>query len=135
MVSSYRRGVAAIDEQVRAIVADPAMRAYRYWDERAQPVATKDPDIVTINYVVRGLRTLVGIGSWSDRRKKIWFAPRWRELGIKSSEAAVYNVETGGSVPVTRGYIRYELAPFDVALLEIRQRSRKPRGGAAAAPH
>jgi Family of unknown function (DUF6067) len=119
MLIPYGRGVLAIDKAVRAIVAEPELVVYRYWDERPQPVNARQADVLAIDYVVPRKRTLVGLASWSDQTSNVELLVDWRKLGIASDRAAVRNVEDGSLLEVRQGRVSLRIAPYDLALLEI----------------
>ena len=68
----------------------------------------------------RGDKLLAVCGSWSEDVREV-------ALSLKSGViAAAKNAETGASVSVTGGTVRFPLAKHDLALIELLTRAETP---------
>ena len=83
-----------------------------YWDA-ANPIACSDKDVLVSVYR-RGGRFLAVCGSWADGDRDV-------ELSLKRGAiASAKNAETGESISVSGGRVRFRLAKHDLAIVEIK---------------
>ena len=57
----------ALFRPVDDILAQPGCEAFRYWDERPQPVVTGNPDLPTIVYSVKGKEAVFAVVSYAEQ--------------------------------------------------------------------
>jgi Family of unknown function (DUF6067) len=119
---SVGRGVPRIDDALHTIVRAPNLRVYRYWDERAQPARSSDPNVRAIAYVLPGQRTLVGLASWHDHAVEATVELDWKTLGLDPQRVRVRNVEADEPVALRDGRLDVRLPEFDLALFELSAR-------------
>ena len=98
---------------VYAILDEPGVEAWRYWDERPQPIAADDPDLPTVVYSVKGKQALFVVTSYAaeDRTANLRIDPA--ALGFTKGYK-VTDVETGAELTVTGDKLSFPLKKHDL---------------------
>ena len=103
-------------EPVLALLDEPNLTVYRYWDERPQPVRATHPDIPTIVYSVPGVKAVVVATSYSDQETEVTLDVDCNKLGLPT-DCAVHNAETGEALPLQAGRVKFGLKKHDAKVL------------------
>ncbi|MCM8785245.1 MAG: hypothetical protein NC827_08060 [Candidatus Omnitrophica bacterium] len=93
------------------------MVAYRYWDEKKQPVYTKNLDLPGIVYSIPKKKALYAVVSFCDKdvTEKIYITPEI--LGFKNFK--VVDVDNGEIVPVENNTFEIFIKKHDLKVFEI----------------
>ncbi|HET6386837.1 MAG TPA: glycoside hydrolase domain-containing protein [Armatimonadota bacterium] len=108
----------AMFKPVDEILAQPGVRAYRYWDDRPQPVHTDNPDLPTIVYSVKGKEAVFAVVSYvaADSTANVAIDPRM--LGFAPGYR-VTDTETGQPIPVNGDHVVFPLKRHDIRICRI----------------
>lgn len=111
----------ALFAPIDSILAQSGVQAYRYWDDRPQPIKTDNPDLPTIVYCVKGKRAVFAVVSYadSDQTAKLTLDPA--ALGFGSGYKVV-DTETGQEIPVTSNTLSFPLPKHDLRVCEVTPR-------------
>jgi len=105
---------AAID----AILAEQDVDAYRYWDERPQPVKTNSAELPAIAYVVKGKKAIVAVTSYTEKDADVTVEIDPTMMGFLKGYRIV-DTETGEQFDVKNNSIRFPLEKHNMRILEI----------------
>ena len=96
----------------------PGLEAYRYWDERPQPVTSGDPDLPTIVYSVKGKEAVFAVVSYAEADVEAEVRIDPAALGFERGYR-VLNVETGEELPVRDDAARVTVRKHDIREFRI----------------
>ncbi len=100
------------------ILARPGVEAFRYWDDRPQPVKADDPDLPTIVYSVKGEEAVFAVVSYADRDVTANVAVDAAALGFPGG-CKVVDTETDQEVPVADGKLSFPLKKHDIRVCRV----------------
>ncbi|MBA2480229.1 MAG: hypothetical protein H0V44_06175 [Planctomycetes bacterium] len=109
-----RRLMAPIDE----ILKDPDVDAWRYWDDRKQPVSSDSADVPVIVYAVPGKRAVIGVVGYADADRTGQLTIDAKALGLPEGYV-VRDVESGSDVPAPSGRLSFPLKKHDVRVFTV----------------
>ncbi len=99
----------------------PDLKVYRYWDERAQPAATGNPDLPLIVYSLPGKQALIGVVSYLGEDTDVTLAIDLAALGLDDGARAV-DAETGEAIALEAGKARFLLKRYDLRMVRVTAR-------------
>ncbi|MBI2297701.1 MAG: hypothetical protein HYU66_01895 [Armatimonadetes bacterium] len=105
-------------EPIIALLDDPALVVYRYWDERPQPVTANDPDLPTIVYSVLGKEAVAAVVSYAGEDRDVTLTIDPAALGFKAGYT-VTDVETGEAVAVAGDRVQFRMKKHDLKELRL----------------
>jgi hypothetical protein len=108
----------ALFAPVDAILAEPGVHAYRYWDDEPPPVVADRPDVPTIVYAVAGKRAVFAAVSYTDGPAEVALRLDPARLGLAPGYH-VRNTDTGVELPVENDSVRVTLPKHDVLVCEV----------------
>ncbi len=108
----------ALFAPVDEILARPGVDAYRYWDERPQPMSTDDPDLPAIVYVVPGEEAVCAVVSYADEDRAARVRIDTAALGMPGG-CIVTDAETGAELAQSTGGLVLPLKRHDVRVLRV----------------
>lgn len=111
----------ALFAPVDAILAQPGVQAYRYWDDRPQPVKTGNPDLPTIVYSVPGKQAVFAVVSYADSDLAAVVTIDPVALGLTGG-CKVVDTETGQEIPVVANTLTFPLKKHDLRVCEVTPR-------------
>ncbi|MGB9677633.1 MAG: hypothetical protein ACPLZ9_03355, partial [Candidatus Ratteibacteria bacterium] len=93
------------------------MVAYRYWDEKKQPVYSENPDFPGIVYSIPGKEALYAVTSYADKdlEAKVNIIPEI--LGFKKYR--VIDIDNDQQVPVEKNTFRLNIKKHDLKVFKI----------------
>jgi hypothetical protein len=103
-------------EPVVAMLAEPKLEVWRYWDERPQPVAATNPDVPTIVYAVPGRKAVVVATSYAAKDETVTLKVDLEALGL-TGRCRIVDAETQQRLPLADGRVRFGLKKHDVKVL------------------
>lgn len=103
---------------ILALLDEPTLAVYRYWDERPQPVAADSPDVPTIVYVVPGKQAVAVATSYAPKDLDVVLRVDAKAMGF-AGPVRVTNAETGEALAVEAGKIRLPLKKHDVRVIRF----------------
>jgi hypothetical protein len=103
---------------VLALLDEPALQVYRYWDERPQPVRADSPDTPTIVYVVPGRQAVAVATSYSPKDEQVTLTVDAKAMGFAGAVRAT-NTETGEPMALQGGRVRLALKKHDLVVLRF----------------
>ncbi|MBE3131894.1 MAG: hypothetical protein IMZ55_00330, partial [Acidobacteria bacterium] len=109
---------------VLALLDEPTLQVYRYWDERPQPVRADSPDVPTIVYVVPGREAVAVATNYSQKDQPVTLTVDAKAMGLAGA-VRVTNAETGEPVPMEGGKVRLALKKHDVVVLRLAAEAAK----------
>ena len=109
-------------DPIIALLDEPTLEVWRYWDERPRPVVANHSDLPTIVYSVPGKHAIAAVVSYADRDMDATLAidPAALELG---DAYRVVDVETGEELPAAGNRVSFKLKKHDIR--ELRLEGRK----------
>jgi hypothetical protein len=108
----------ALLKPVDDILAQPGVEAFRYWDERPQPVVTGDPDLPTIVYSVKGREAVFAVVSYAETDKEAKVAVDPAALGFDRGYV-LSDAETGQELPVAGNTVTFPLKKHDIRVCKV----------------
>jgi len=108
----------ALADHFLKMLDEPKLEVYRYWEDRAQPVITSDPDVHTIVYSVPGRVALVGVVGFAPADRDVTLYVDAKALGLDRGLSAV-NAETGAEMRASGTEIRFRLKKHDIRVLRL----------------
>jgi len=108
-------------DAVAALLDEPKLEVYRYWDDRPQPVAATSPDVPTIVYSVPGRAAVVVATSYSQADGQVTLNVDLPALGLKA-DCRVTDAETGKPLNLTGGKLTFPLRKHDVRVIRLEAR-------------
>ena len=108
----------ALFQPVDEILAQPGVQAYRYWDDRPQPVVADSPDLPTIVYAVKGKQAVFAVVSYADQDLTANLSVDPVALGFTGGYQ-VLDTETGQELPVTGNRLSFSLKKHDVRVCKV----------------
>lgn len=111
----------ALFKPVDEILAQPGVEAYRYWDERPQPVVTDNPDLPTIVYSVKGKQAVFAVVSYSEKDEPANVTIDAATLGFPKG-CKVTDTETEQEVSVTNNMLSFPLKKHDIRVYRIEEK-------------
>ncbi len=112
------RETAKLAAPVLALLDEPTLQVYRYWDERPQPVRADSPDVPTIVYVVPGREAVAVATSYSPKDEQVTLTVDAKAMGFAGAVRAT-NTETGEPMALEGGRIRLTLKKHDLVVLRF----------------
>jgi hypothetical protein len=103
---------------VLALLDDPRLQVYRYWDELPQPVRSDAPDVPAIVYAVPGEVAVAVITSYAARDRTVRLSVDAHALGFTGG-VRMMDVERAEPVAVSSGVAAISLPRHDVRALRI----------------
>ncbi len=103
---------------VHALLDDPNLEVFRYWDEGPQPVSSGDSDLPGIVYCVPGRETVVVVTSYAQTDEQATLTIDPAALGLRVGYT-VTDVETGKPLPASADRVQFTLRKHDVRELRI----------------
>ncbi|HOK57036.1 MAG TPA: hypothetical protein PKV21_06620 [bacterium] len=90
---------------------------YRYWDERQQPIYTKNPDLPGIVYCIPGKESLYGVVSYlkEDTEDTVFIHP---EI-LKLNKYKVIDMETNQEIPVENNTFKLKIKKYDFKVFKV----------------
>lgn len=112
-------GTRPLLQKVLDLLDKPGLEAYRYWDERAQPVRTTNPDIPTLVYAVPGQEALAAIVSYARQDEEVTVRVDLEALGLPG-DSVLTDAESGERFNLdTDGTFTMPLKRHDIRLLRV----------------
>jgi hypothetical protein len=108
----------ALFEPVDDILTRPGVQAYRYWDERPQPVASGNPDLPTIVYAVPGQEAVFAVVSYAVQDEQAALTLDAAALGMAGG-VRVTDTETGEELAVRDGRVSFPLKKHDIRVCRV----------------
>jgi len=108
----------ALFRPVDDILAQPGVEAYRYWDERPQPVVTDSPDLPTIVYSVKGQEAVFAVVSYAEAEAAANCTIHPDALGMTAGYV-VTDTESGQELPVADDRLSFPLRKHDIRVLKV----------------
>ncbi len=105
-------------DPILALLDDPGLQVWRYWDERPQPATTGHPDLPTIVYAVPGKTAVVAVVSYARQDEEVTLKVDAKALGFGGA-VTVKDAETSEALPVTDGAVRFRLKKHDIRELRL----------------
>ena len=106
-------------EPILALLDEPELNVYRYWDERPQPVRATHPDVHTIVYAVPGRTSVVAVVSYAPDDVQAELHVDAKALGFERG-CSVIDVETDEALQLADGVARFPLKKHDIKVLQFR---------------
>ncbi len=106
----------ALAEPILAMLDQPGLVVYKYWEDRPQPVTTDHPDLPTIVYAVPGQEALVAFVSYS--REDV-VATVSVDLGLGAGAKAT-DLESGENFALDGGTFSLPVKKHDIRLLRFK---------------
>jgi len=103
-------------EPVLAMLDEPNLLVYRYWDERPQPIKATNGDVPTIVYSVPGAKAVVVATSYADQDAMVTLSVDCNALGLPA-DCEVSDGETGQVFTLQEGSMAFPLKKHDVKVL------------------
>jgi hypothetical protein len=91
----------------------PGVEAYRYWDERPQPVVADRRDLPTIVYSVKGERAVFAVASYAESDVDATLTIDREALGLLAP-CRILDVETGEPVELEQGKLPIRIKKHDI---------------------
>lgn len=104
-------------EPVLALLDEPNLQTYRYWDERPQPAVAEHPDLPTIVYCVPGKQAVVAVTSYANETVTAQLRVEWATLGLAPGNCTITDVEQGETLTPTGHGLAFELGKHDLKVL------------------
>lgn len=105
-------------QPIYAILDQPGVEVYRYWDERPQPVRADHPDLPTIVYAVPGREALFAVCSYADQDVTCTLRVDAAAMGFTDG-CRITDVETGEAIELRDGRVSFPLKKHDMRLARI----------------
>lgn len=105
-------------EPIFKLLDSEALEVYRYWDERAQPVVTDDPDLPTIVYSISGQEAVFAVTSYVEEDTQANLTIKPNVLGLKKGYLLT-DVETGKEISIQNNGFSFILKKHDVREFRI----------------
>jgi len=105
-------------EPIEALLDEPALKVYRYWDERPQPVAATNPDVPTIVYSVPGRQAVVAATSYAPRDVQVTLKVDLKALGLAPGYR-ITDAETGQAMELAGDGLTFPLKKHDVKVIRL----------------
>jgi hypothetical protein len=99
------------------LAEEKGMIAYRYWDEREQPIRAENPDLPGIVYSLPGKEALYAITSYSSKDEEAIVHIKPDVLGFRSYK--VIDVDTGEELKVENNTVRFILKKHDLKVFRL----------------
>jgi len=119
LVRGNATGTRSLLQTVIDMLDKPGLEAYRYWDERPQPVRTTNPDIPTLVYAVPGKEALAVIVSYARQDEEVAVRVDLEALGLPGDSVLTdaesgerFNLNPDGTLPLP-------LKRHDIRLLRV----------------
>ena len=109
---------AALAKPILDLLDQEGLRVYKYWDERAQPVSSAHPDVISIVYSVPGKTAIAAVTSYADKKVNAELTVSAKSLGFPRG-CRVTDVEGGAELPVKDGMISLPLGKHELKLLRF----------------
>lgn len=93
------------------------MIAYRYWDDRKQPIYSKNSDLPTIVYSIPGEKAVFGITSYSEKDENAVVLIDQKLLGFKKYK--VIDVDDGKEVKIQNNKIKFLIKKHDLKVFYV----------------
>ncbi len=106
-------------DPILALLDDPKLEVWRYWDERPQPVSANHPDLPTIVYAVPSRQAVAAVVSYAEKDMPTTLTINPASMGF-SGAYAVTDVETNEVLPVKDNRVSFTLKKHDIRELRIR---------------
>ncbi|MCF7854835.1 MAG: DUF6067 family protein [Candidatus Pacebacteria bacterium] len=116
----------ALAEPMLAMLDDPKLEVYKYWQDRAQPVKAEHPDALTIVYSVPGEEALAAVVSYSRDDLNVEVRADLTALKL-ADDVRITDVETEKHYTLTDGAFTLPLKKHDIRLLRF---TNAPEAGA-----
>ena len=104
-------------EPVHALLENPELQVFRYWDERPQPVSSGNPDLPTIVYSVPGKEAIAAVTSYAEEDVDCTLTIDPKALGFEVF--TVTDAETGEAVAVVANTVSFLLRRHDTRELRL----------------
>ena len=99
------------------LAEEKGMVAYRYWDEKPQPIYADNPDLPGIVYSLPGKEALYAITSYSSKDEEAVVHIKPDVLGFKNYR--VIDIDTGEELKVENDTLRFSLKKHDLKVFRI----------------
>lgn len=99
------------------LAQEKGMVAYRYWDEKPQPIYADNPDLPGIVYCVSGKEALYAITSYSSKDEEAVVHIKPDILGFQNYK--VIDVDNGEELKVENNTLRFPLKKHDLKVFRI----------------
>lgn len=96
---------------------DKRMVAYRYWDEKPQPIYAENPDLPGIVYCIPGKESLYAITSYSQKDEEAIVHIKPDVLGLQNFK--VIDVDSGEEIKVENNTIRFLIKKHDLKVFRV----------------
>lgn len=103
---------------IQALLDDPKLQVYRYWDERPQPVSANNPDLPAIVYSVPGKEAVAAVTSYAHQDTDTVLTIDPNALGFAGAYKVI-NAETGEAMPVQADRVSFRLKKHDIREIRI----------------
>jgi len=103
---------------ILAILDQPKLVVYRYWEDRPVPVTSGHPEVPTIVYSVPGKEALAAVVSYSRQDEPVTVRADLNALGLPA-DAKVTDAETGEALELAAATLSFTLKKHDVRLLRF----------------
>jgi hypothetical protein len=101
---------------VLALLEQPDLVVYKYWEDRPLPVTTGHPEVPAIVYSVPGKEALVAVVSYSRQDETVTVTAHLKALGLPA-DATVSDAETHEKLAAADGALSFTLKKHDIRLL------------------
>lgn len=99
------------------LAQEKGMVAYRYWDEKPQPIYSDNPDLPGIVYCLPGKEALYAITSYSGKDEEAVVHIKPDVLGLQNFK--VIDVDSGEEIGVENNTIRFPIKKHDLKVFRI----------------
>ncbi len=99
------------------LAQEQGMVAYRYWDEKPQPIYADNPDLPGIVYCVPGREALYAITSYSPKDEECIVHIKADVLGLQNYK--IIDVDSGKEMEVENDTMRFLLKKHDLKVFRI----------------
>lgn len=107
----------ALFKPIDALLGQPNLQVFRYWDEREQPIKTDNPDLPAIVYALPSRQAIASVVSYADSDKTARVTIDANALGFK--DYTVSDAESGAVLPVENNTISFPLKKHDLKMLKV----------------
>ena len=107
----------ALFKPIDAMLNQPDLRVYHYWDDKVQPIKTDNPDLPSIVYALPGKQAIAAIVSYTDGDSAARVTIDAGALGFKNY--AVTDLESGANLPVENNTVSFPLKKHDLKMLKV----------------
>jgi hypothetical protein len=109
-----------VPQPILDILDDPALKVYRYWDDRPLPATTGNQEIPTVVYSVPGREAVVVVVSYSEKDEKVKLKIDAKALGFANGFSVLdAEKKDAGTESIAGNVLSFQLKKHDMKLLRV----------------